>query len=74
MTNQALTETQFAAVQDKIDALARSTRKGTQAEKVAFSVLSAAWERALALPQTKAADREARRAMIFAVAVEHGLV
>lgn len=69
-----LTDAHFAAAQDQIDSLARSTRKGTPEQRAAFAALSAEWEDAFALPQVKAADRDARHSAIAAVAAKHGLV
>jgi hypothetical protein len=69
-----LTESQFAAVQDKIDNLARAARKGTDEERAAFAALSAAWEAAYALPVRTPAQRETRLQAIVNVAVKHNLL
>lgn len=74
MEAKQLTETQFAAAQDQIDVLARSTRKGTPEQKASFATLNAEWEAANALPQVTATQRDARRAAISTVATKHGLV
>lgn len=74
MTTTNLTEAQFAAAQDKIDTLARSTRKGESAAKAAFQALSSEWETAIALPQRTAQQRQNRLAAIAAVAAKHNLI
>jgi hypothetical protein len=69
-----LTQTQFTAAQDKLDNLARSSRKGSADDKAAFASASAEWEAAIALPQATAAQRETRLALIAGVASKFGLV
>lgn len=69
-----LTETQFSATQDRIDGLARSTRKGTPDERAAFASLVSEWETAIALPQRTVQQRQDRLAAIAAVAVKHSLI
>lgn len=71
--NNALTETQFAAAQDKIDAAIRAAKRGTP-ERAAAEAQGAEWETAIALPQATAQQRTARRAEIAAVAAHLGLV
>jgi hypothetical protein len=72
-TSPALTEAQFSAAQDKIDGMARTTRRGTAEEKAAFAALNTEWETAYALPARTADQRSARLAAIAAVATKHGL-
>lgn len=74
MMTTNLTEAQFAAAQDKIDGLARSTRKGEPAARAAFHALSSEWEAAIALPQRTAQQRQDRLAAIAAVAAKHSLI
>ena len=69
-----MNEAQFAAAQDKLDALARSTRKGTPQEKESFLRANSAWEAAVAMPVRTASQREERRVAIEAVAFAYGLV
>jgi hypothetical protein len=59
----ALTQAQFSAHQDKIDAAMRATKRGT-AERAAVEAVSKVWEAAIALPQRTFADRQARLAAI----------
>jgi hypothetical protein len=76
MTTQ-ITDGQFQATQDKIDALVRKTRRGTvgTAEEIAaYKAAYEAWERANALPQVKKVDRDRRDEVLLAVAIQHGLV
>jgi hypothetical protein len=74
MTNTTnLTQTEFSNVQDKIDTMARSTRKATPEQKAAFQSLNAEWEAANALPQRTAQQRQDRLAVIASVADKHGL-
>lgn len=69
----ALTENEFSAANDRVDSLLRSTKRGTP-ERAAADVVSAEWEMAIALPQSTAQQREARRAAIRATAEKLGLV
>ncbi len=72
-----MTDKQFQAAQDKLDALTRKTRRGTQgteAEIAAYKAAYLAWESANALPQIKKVDRDRRDAALLAAALEHGLV
>lgn len=74
MTNtNHLTESQFAAAQDKLDAMVFSSRKDPAA-KAATALIVAEWEAANALPVRTAEQRDARRVAIAAVAAKHGLV
>jgi hypothetical protein len=74
-TNQLnqLTEAQFTACQDKLDDLIRTSRKDPEAKAVA-AAKSAQWERAIALPQRTAQERQARFSAIAATATELGLL
>ena len=73
MTTTILTEAQFSAAQDKIDSMARTSRKGTPEAKAAFQALNSEWEAANALPQRTAQQRQDRLAAIAAVADKHSL-
>lgn len=72
-----ITDAQFAAAQDKIDALTRKTRRGTIGtpdEISSYTAIVWEWEAANTLPQIKKVDRDHRDAQLLAVAVKHGLV
>lgn len=72
-----ITDAQFQAAQDKLDALARKTRRGTQGtadEIAAYHAAHNEWEAANALPQIKKVDRDRRDEQLLAVALKHGLV
>jgi hypothetical protein len=69
----ALSQLQFAAAQDKIDAVVRAAKRGTP-ERATADALNSAWEAALALPARTAADRDARLLAIEAFASANGLV
>lgn len=77
MTNspnaKQLTESQFTACQDKLDDLIRTSRKDPEA-KAAAAGKSAQWERAIALPQRTAQERQVRFAAIAAAAADLGLL
>ena len=64
-----LTDTQFSATQDKIDAALRATKRGTP-ERAAAEARTVAWEAANALPQATAAQRKTRHAAIATAAAE----
>ena len=63
----ALTQEQFEAVDDKINAARLATKMGTP-ERAAIDAKRASWETAIALPQRTAAQREVRLAAIEAAA------
>lgn len=67
MTTTKLTQAEFAAVQDKVDAAIRASKRGTP-ERAAADEQSQAWERAIALPDATASQREVRWAEIAKVA------
>lgn len=67
-----LTEQQFAQAQAALDNRRRAAKRGTP-EREAIDLVHELWERAIALPQRSAAEREFRRAAIAEVAVKHGL-
>lgn len=72
-----ITDAQFQAAQDKLDALARKTRRGTAGtaeENAAYKAAYDAWEAANALPQIKKVDRDRRDEALLAAALKHGLV
>lgn len=66
-TTNALTEAEFTACQDKIDAEIRATQRGTP-ERAAAVVRSDEWEAAYNLPVRTLDQRTARHAAIVAVA------
>lgn len=68
-----LSQIQFAAAQDKLDATVRAAKRGTP-ERVAADALSAAWETVLASPDRTAAQRDERLAKIADFATSNGLV
>jgi len=68
-----LTEAQFSAAQDALDNRMRATKRGTP-EREEVEIVNGLWERANALPDRSAEEREFRRAAIAQVAVKHGLV
>lgn len=72
-TANELTQAEFSAVQDKIDAMARAARRGTEEQKATFEAANADWETANALPQIKFTDRKVRHAALYAAAVKHNL-
>lgn len=67
-----LTEQQFAAAQNTLDARLRATKRGTP-ERAAVDAQVAIWEAACALPAVSFAQREVRFAAIAKAAVELGL-
>lgn len=72
-----ITDTQFQAAQDKLDAIARKTRRGTTGtadENAAYKAAFEAWEAANALPQIKKIDRDRRDEALLSVALQYGLV
>lgn len=68
-----LTQDQFRAAQDKVDAAIRGSKRGTP-ERVAAERLSAEWERASSLPAITFAQREIRHAAIAEAAAKLGLL
>lgn len=72
MANQ-ITEAQFSAAQDKLDAELRGARRGTHDRAVVDARL-AKWEAANALPQATWQNRKDRLEAIAAVAAELGLI
>jgi phage-related protein (TIGR01555 family) len=68
----ALTEAQFSAVDDKINAAVRAAPKGTP-EHAAAVATSAKWESILAAPQQRWEDRQARLLKIGEFARSEGL-
>lgn len=64
-----LTEAEFLAVGDTIDAAMRTSKKDTP-ERVAAQTKRDVWEAAIALPQATWAQREARFAAIAAAATK----
>jgi len=72
-----ITDAEFDAAQDRLDALHRRTRRGTvgTAEQIAhYRAAWHAWEAASALPQMRAVDRAHRDAQLYTVAVTYGLL
>lgn len=69
-----LTDTEFSNVQDKIDMLCRTARRGTPEQQALYAAVNAEWEAAIAMPQRTYDQRKVRDAAIAAVAVKHGLV
>jgi len=59
----ALTQDQFEAVQDKLDAALRATKRGTP-DRAAVDARVAVWEAAIALPQVTKVQRDVRLAAI----------
>lgn len=72
MTKQ-LTQAEFEAAQDALDARLRSTKRGSP-EREEIEIVNRLWERANALPERSVEEREFRRAAIAQVAIKHGLV
>lgn len=70
-TNQ-LTESQFAAAQDAMDARVRGARKSP--DRAAITAQNERWEQAVALPQRTVGQRESRHEILASLAVELGLV
>jgi len=77
MKTNRITNEQFQAAQDKMDALTRKTRRGTvgtQEERAAYLATFAAWENEYDLPQVRKVDRDYRDEQLLAVAIAHGLI
>ena len=70
---KTLTESQFAAAQDKLDSELRATKRGTP-ERDAANARVAKWEAANSLAQKTWQQRQDRAATIAAVATELGLL
>jgi hypothetical protein len=68
----ALSQDQFEAANDKVDALLRGSKRGTS-ERAEAEAVSAAWEAVIALPQATAQQRRDRHAAIADVATGLGL-
>lgn len=71
---KALTQAEFAAVQDKLDAALRATKRGSQ-ERAAVESILTIWEAAIAQPQATKAQRDARHTEIArAAALVHSVI
>ena len=68
-SKRTLTQVEFSAVQDTLDAALRATKRGTP-ERAAVDARIAVWEAAIALPQATQAQRDARHEAIAAAAVQ----
>lgn len=68
-----LSQAQFSAAQDKIDAMLRGSKRGTPERKAADAV-SNDWEAVVGLPTDTAAQRAVRLDAIEAAAVRLGLI
>lgn len=64
MKTTHLTQAQFTAVQDQIDAASHKAFRGTPEQKECFAVAERIWEAAIALPDRTAQNREDRFAAI----------
>jgi hypothetical protein len=71
MTNNKLTDTEFATCEDTIDAMRRRARRSPEQGDAAAI---AAWDEVYSLPQKRAVDRAARDAKMIEIAVSLGLV
>ena len=72
-----ITDAEYDLAQDKLDALTRTTRRGTVGtpdEIARYRAVTAAWEAVHALPATRVVDRTARDAQFFQLAVAYGLI
>lgn len=77
MSRSGITNAQFLAAQDKIDAMTRKTRRGTvgtEEELAVYSRITTEWEAACGLLQQTYSQIQARDAVLLEIATRNGLL